>query len=174
MVRTKANNAAVRKGKISREFSKDRACMCSFCFSLLPAVVAKAPRKNISVAGRTNSCSPTSGISGKRKGKIGGSGNSLKLWPIPKGQKGLQSFISELDGEAPPPSRTRTPTAGASSSGVEEESTINIQGEGSAGSSSSLEGSSSMHMLLDKDITQLNSESEGEEEEEEEDGSDGN
>ena len=56
-------------------------------------MVAKAPRKNIA-AGRSNGTAPYSGGgSGKKKGKVGGCGNPLKVWPIPKGQKGLQSFF---------------------------------------------------------------------------------
>jgi hypothetical protein len=62
-----------------------------FIYFYPTAVVAKAPRKNVA-PGRSSVVSPNGGASGKRKGKMGGGGNPLKLWPVPKGQKGLLSF----------------------------------------------------------------------------------
>lgn len=106
--------------------------------------------------GRSAGSSPSGGSQGKRKGKAGG-GNTLKRWPIPKGQKGLQSFL------------------GGSEDGVSSSnSSNNEEGSSSAGSSAQLEEesadsshahttptnsphTSSMNFL--DDITQLNSDS---------------
>lgn len=72
-------------------------------------MVAKAPRKNLAAVRSPSSCS-----SNKRKGKAGGGGgNALKLWPVPKGQKGLQSFLG--GGVIP----NRQEEAGCSSSSVD-------------------------------------------------------
>lgn len=128
------------------------------------AVVAKAPRKNI-VSGRSSVISPNGGAPGKRKGKAGGSGgNPLKLWPVPKGQKGLQSFFG---GHGSDDASGSSPMEGTSTSEqLEGEEFVGTpvveEGSGSscAESSSSCEDNLTTNSvnLLD-DITQLNSDS---------------
>ena len=138
-------------------------------FSFVSAVVAKAPRKNV----RSSVISPSGSASGKRKGKAGGGGNPLKLWPVPKGQKGLQCFFggqSSEDGGC----SSACVEAGSSSEQLEEFAQEQFVAEEPAsceeGSSHEEEGSShegeesddtpidSMNLL--DDITQLNSDSE--------------
>ena len=107
-------------------------------------MVAKAPRKNL-VSGRTSSVSPASG---KGKGKTGGAGNPLKLWPIPKGQKGLQGFLRGGDG-------CGSSAAGSSSmEGTSEQSEEEIADVDSPAQNNSL--------VNLEDITQLNSDTEEE------------
>lgn len=127
-------------------------------------MVAKAPRKNIA-AGRSNGTSPSSGGgSGKKKGKVGGSGNPLKIWPIPKGQKELQSFFggcsgsSSSDGGGGPSSFANSEELdrleGGPNGSCEEVEQL-MEGESSDSGSSGIENNSSVQ--LDNDITQLNS-----------------
>lgn len=116
------------------------------------------------MSGRNSVVSPD-GSSGKRKGKVAGSGgNPLKLWPVPKGQKGLQSFFGSPSGDDP---SGPSPMEGTSSSQqLEEEELIGTSVEEGSSSSPCCEGSSSSSCednhptnsanLLD-DITQLNS-----------------
>lgn len=127
-------------------------------------MVAKAPRKNIA-AGRSNGISPsTGGGSGKKKGKVGGSGNPLKLWPIPKGQKGLQSFFGGCGGDGAGPSGSAENNElerleGEPSGSCEEvEQLVEEEASSSEGGGSGIENNSSVQ-LLDDDITQLNSDS---------------
>ena len=129
------------------------------------AVVAKAPRKNIA-PGRSTVLSPSSGTnSGKRKGKVGSSGHSLKLWPVPKGQKGLQSFFggcssSSSSDLAGPSSDGAGPSSAAESEEWEgnegEQGSSSQEEEQVEGASESQETNSSVQ-LLDEDIAQLNS-----------------
>ena len=142
MVRTRANNAAVRKGEVSKDLGQP--LLITTCCT---AVVAKAPRKNIA-AGRSSIVSPSNGGAGKRKNKVGGSGNPLKLWPVPKGQKGLQSFFGGDSGVSP-------------SSNLAEETIEPEEGSSSGVSSTDcMEGTSSSNPLhLLEDITQTNSDS---------------
>lgn len=142
MVRTRASNAAVRK-----------------------AVVAKAPRKNV-VSG--SSVISPGGASGKRKGKAGGGGNPLKLWPVPKGQKGLQGFLglssggseSESSGSSSSSSsKAITNSQQFEESGEEEMIEASSTEEGSSSSCCVEEGAGTPPSSLD-DITQLNSDSE--------------
>ena len=132
-------------------------------YSIL-AVVAKAPRKNVA-AGRTSVLSPSGGGGGGKRKSKGGGCHSLKVWPIPKGQKGLQCFLSES-------SSSRSEGAGSSDAGpsrIENEQLDKVE-EGEA-TSSSLEDqrqeedqeedgsvvTGSSIPLLDDDIAQLNS-----------------
>lgn len=112
------------------------------------------------MSGRSTAISPN-GASAKRK--AGSGGNPLKLWPVPKGQKGLQSFIgghgSASDDDSGPSSMEGTST----SEQLEEEELVGTSVED--GPSSSCEGSSSScadklptnSVNLLEDITQLNS-----------------
>ena len=137
-------------------------------FSFVSAVVAKAPRKNVASV-RSSVISPSGSASGKRKGKAGGGGNPLKLWPVPKGQKGLQSFFggqSSEDGGC----SSACVEAGSSSEQLEEFAQEQFVAEepASCEEGSSHEGEESGcdddtpidSMNLLDDITQLNSDSE--------------
>lgn len=125
---------------------------------MVTAVVAKAPRKNV-VPGRSSVISPGS-AAGKRKGKAGNGGNPLKLWPVPKGQKGLQSFLGSSDGDS-----SSSAKEGTSSSELvgdleeEEESAEASTREGSSTEEDNVPITSCSKNFLE-DITQLNSDSE--------------
>lgn len=138
MVRTRANNAAVRKGGYLLHVYN-----VSVELLTLSAVVAKAPRKNL-VSGRTSTVSPASG---KGKGKAGGTGNPLKRWPIPKGQKGLQGFLRGGDGGC------GSSAAGSSSM----EGSCEHSEEEEFADTDSAQNNSLVNL---EDITQLNSDSE--------------
>ena len=145
-----------------------------FAYSALSvsAVAAKAPRKNVA-SGRSSVISP-GGTAGKRKAK-GGGGNPLKLWPVPKGQKGLQGFLGGggSDGASCSAGSSSFMEEGNSSEHFEEEEIVGASSseqleEGvsntETGSSSSLEDSppttsNSISTNLLDDITQLNSDS---------------
>lgn len=89
----------------------------------------------------------------KKKGKVVG-GNPLKVWPIPKGQKGLHSFLGDGERDSSGPSTSKD-------ADIMDNEVMNQQEDIQGTSSSSGEGSSSssmMHML--EDIAQLNSDSE--------------
>jgi len=124
-------------------------------------VVAKAPRKNIA-AGRSSVLLPSGGGgTGKRKSKGGGCGHSLKVWPVPKGQRGLQCFLSESSGSEVAVSSSD----GAGPSGVvdseewDKVETVSSQEDQRPEEEQEEEGSveSSSVPILDDDIAQLNS-----------------
>ncbi len=141
----------------------------------ISAVVAKAPRKNIA-AGRSSVLSPSSG-SGKKKS--GGSGHSLKLWPVPKGQKGLQSFLNgnatsgssegagSSSGEGPGCSNAGPSSSESEqwdriegaleTSAHEDASSEDNQEENDTESDEETEVTNPLTQLLDGDIAQLNS-----------------
>lgn len=117
-------------------------------------MVAKAPRKNL-VSGRTSTVSP---VSGKGKAKAGGAGNPLKLWPIPKGQKGLQGFLRGGDGGCGSDADGGCGSSGAGPASSMEGSSEHLEEEGLADTDSSAQNNSLVNL---EDITQLNSDSEG-------------
>lgn len=134
---------------------------------VVSAVVAKAPRKNVA-SGRSSVVSPNGVASGKRKGKAGGGGNPLKLWPVPKGQKGLQSFLGSQTSDDGGCCSSSPPMEAGSSSTEElalvgKESTCEEGGKGlvspyEEGGGGSEDMPTNSVNLLD-DITQLNSDS---------------
>lgn len=112
--------------------------------------------------------SPTNGGSGKRKGGKGGSSNSLKLWPIPKGQKGLQNFFggdNRCIGSSSGSSSSSNCMEGTSEQSGEEldhdeptEPSSSSSTVASDGHTSSPSGSPALMNMLE-DITQVNSDS---------------
>jgi hypothetical protein len=138
--------------------------------SSLLAVAAKAPRKNLPSSG--SSVSPSGGSRlGKKKAK-GNGGNPFKMWPTPKWQQNLHSFL----GVEQPGSSNSSSSAGESSSSASTSAEVTAEAQviagTSAGSSSSsyqdgVQGSSSNIAtgleLLSGDIAQLNSDSEDDE-----------
>lgn len=133
MVRTRANNAAVRK-----------------------AVVAKAPRKQLAPVRSVTS--PSSGKS--KKGKLFVGGNPAKAWPTPTWQKGIQTFLgggsssSSSGGECSSSSATNS---GSSDSEEQPMSTVDFMSEQGSHSTRESHSAGVGVSLLDEDITQLNS-----------------
>ena len=138
--------------------------------SSFSAVAAKAPRKSLPSSG--SSVSPSGGSRlGKKKAKSSG-GNPFKMWPTPKWQQNLHSFLGvEQPGSS---SSSSSPGESSSSASTSAEMTVEAQvmAGTSAGSSSScqdgVQGSSSSNIatgleLLSGDIAQLNSDSEDDE-----------
>ena len=124
------------------------------------AVAAKAPRKNLPSS--RSAVSPSGG--GNKKKAKGVGGNPFKMWPTPKWQQNLHTFLGV---EQPESSCSSEAEESSSSANTSVDMMTEAQGT-SAGSSSScqdgLQGSSSKMSagleLLSGDIAQLNSDSE--------------
>ena len=135
--------------------------------SSFSAVAAKAPRKNLPSSG--SSVSPSGGSRLSKKKAKGSGGNPFKMWPTPKWQQNLHTFL----GVEQPGSSSSSSSAGESSSCASTSADVMAEAQvvagTSAGSSSSscqdgVQGSSSNMAtgleLLSGDIAQLNSDSE--------------
>ena len=126
------------------------------------AVVAKAPRKNVA-SRSSNGSSPSGGsLSSKKRGKLGGGGNPLKIWPIPKGQKGLQSFFggcstSNHEGGGPSGSSDSEELDRQEGENSGKCESVKQQVEVEASDSGSNDISSASFIMHLKDVTQFNS-----------------
>lgn len=133
----------------------------------LSAVAAKAPRKSLPSGG--SSVSPSGGSRLSKKKAKGSGGNPFKMWPTPKWQQNLHTFLGvEQPGSSSSSSSGESSSSASTSAEMMAEVAGTSAGSGSSCSSSScqdgVQGSSSNMAtgleLLSGDIAQLNSDSE--------------
>ena len=130
------------------------------------AVAAKAPRKNLPSSG--SSVSPSGGSRLSKKKAKGSGGNPFKMWPTPKWQQNLHTFLGvDQPGSSSSSSSTGESSSSASTSADTMADAQVVAGSSVASSSSCQDGvqGSSSNMatgleLLSGDIAQLNSDSE--------------
>ena len=134
--------------------------------SLSPAVAAKAPRKNLP---SSRSVLSPSRSGNKKKAKNNG-GNPFKMWPMPKWQKGLHTFLGteQQGGSSSAGGESSSSSSSANTSMTEAEMAVDEQlGAGSSSrcqdeleESSCTSGVATDLGILSGDIVQLNSDSE--------------